>query len=77
MTSRIARFKQATGMSDREIATLTGRARSTVQAVIAGKLPDTVTAAQLLPTITERAALLDALKQECQSAPLNHGDTDQ
>jgi len=34
----IAAFKAATGMSDRELATLLGVARSTVQAGLAGKL---------------------------------------
>jgi plasmid maintenance system antidote protein VapI len=34
----VARFKAATGMSDRELATLLGVARSTVQAGLAGKL---------------------------------------
>ena len=34
----IAAFKQATGMSDRELAALLGVARSTVQAGLAGKL---------------------------------------
>ena len=33
----VARFKAATGLSDRELATLTGYARSTVQAHLAGK----------------------------------------
>jgi len=34
----VARFKSATGMSDRELASLLGVARSTVQAGLAGKL---------------------------------------
>ena len=34
----LARFKAATGLPDRELATLLGVARSTVQAYLAGKL---------------------------------------
>jgi plasmid maintenance system antidote protein VapI len=77
MTSLTARLKQATGLSDQQIANLTGRPRSTIQAVIAGKLADTVTPEQILPTINARLEALDTLKQDCQRADTNHGDTDQ
>ena len=70
----VARFKQATGMSDRELATLLGVARSTVQAGLAGKLrlkiPD-VTRAALLAVVTDRQQALAALaadltpRQDC------------
>ena len=63
----VARFKQATGMSDRELATLLGVARSTVQAGLAGKLrlkiPD-ATRTNLLAVITERQAALAQLAQD-------------
>jgi len=74
MTSLLARFKAATGLSDQQIADLIGRPRSTVQSVVAGRAPDTTTAAQILPTITERQAMLDTLKQDCQRDDTNHGD---
>ena len=70
----VARFKQATGMSDRELATLLGVARSTVQAGLAGKLRIKLTddARQALATVvTERQATLAALaadltpRQDC------------
>jgi plasmid maintenance system antidote protein VapI len=70
----VARFKAATGMSDRELATLLGVARSTVQAGLAGKLrlkiPD-ATREALLAVITDRQAALAALaadltpRQDC------------
>jgi len=70
----IARFKQATGMSDRELATLLGVARSTVQAGLAGKLrlkiSDTARDA-LAATVTERQQALAQLaadltpRQDC------------
>ncbi len=70
----VARFKAATGMSDRELATLLGVARSTVQAGLAGKLrlkiPD-VTRAALLAVVTDRQQALAALaadltpRQDC------------
>lgn len=63
----VARFKQATGMSDRELATLLGVARSTVQAGLAGKLrlkiPD-ATREALLAVIADRQAALAALAQD-------------
>ena len=70
----VARFKQATGLSDRELAALLGVARSTVQAGLAGKLrlktPD-ATRAALLAVITDRQTALAALaadltpRQDC------------
>jgi len=77
MTSLLARFKQATGLSDQQIADLIGRPRSTVQSVVAGRAPDTTSPAALLPTITERATLLDSLKQDCQRDQTNHEDNTQ
>jgi len=63
----IAAFKQATGMSDRELATLLGVARSTVQAGLAGKLrlkiPD-VTRAALLAVVTDRQQALAQLAHD-------------
>ena len=60
----VARFKRATGMSDRELATLTGYARSTVQAHLAGKqrlnLSDDARA-RMQGVIAERLALLSNL----------------
>ena len=38
----LAKFKAATGLPDRELATLLGVARSTVQAYLAGKLAITL-----------------------------------
>lgn len=70
----IAAFKQATGMSDRELAALLGVARSTVQAGLAGKLrlkiSDTARAA-LAAVVTERQQALAQLaadltpRQDC------------
>ena len=70
----LARFKRATGLSDRELATLTGYARSTVQAHLAGKLrlkiPD-ATRAALLAVVTDRQQALTQLaadltpRQDC------------
>jgi transcriptional regulator with XRE-family HTH domain len=70
----IAAFKQATGMSDRELATLLGVARSTVQAGLAGKLrlkiSDTARDA-LAVVVTERQQALAQLaadltaRQDC------------
>lgn len=60
----LARFKRATGLSDRELASLTGYARSTVQAHLAGKqrlaLSDDARA-RMQGVIAERLALLAAL----------------
>ena len=60
----VARFKRATGMSDRELASLTGYARSTVQAHLAGKqrlnLSDDARA-RMQGVIAERLALLSNL----------------
>ena len=60
----VARFKAATGLSDRELATLTGFARSTVQAHLAGKqrlnLSDDARA-RMQGVIAERLALLATL----------------
>ena len=60
----LARFKAATGMSDRELADLTGYARSTVQAHLAGKqrlaLSDDARA-RMQGVIAERRALLSDL----------------
>ena len=60
----LARFKAATGLSDRELATLTGYARSTVQAHLAGKqrlnLSDDARA-RMQGVIAERLALLSNL----------------
>lgn len=70
----VARFKQATGMSDRELATLLGVARSTVQAGLAGKLTPKLTddvCANLLAVVTDRQQALAALaadltpRQDC------------
>lgn len=71
----LARFKAATGLSDQQIADLIGRPRSTVQSVVAGRAQDTVTPAQILPTINARLEALDAIKQDCQPDDTNHGDT--
>jgi len=63
----VARFKAATGLSDRELATLLGVARSTVQAGLAGKLrlkiPD-VTRAALLAVVTDRQQALAQLAHD-------------
>lgn len=63
----VARFKQATGLSDRELATLLGVARSTVQAGLAGKLrlkiPD-VTREALLAVVTDRQQALAQLAHD-------------
>lgn len=60
----VARFKRATGLSDRELATLTGYARSTVQAHLAGKqrlnLSDDARA-RMQGVVAERLALLSNL----------------
>ena len=60
----VARFKRATGRSDRELASLTGYARSTVQAHLAGKqrlnLSDDARA-RMQGVIAERLALLSNL----------------
>ena len=60
----LARFKLATGLSDRELASLTGYARSTVQAHLAGKqrlnLSDDARA-RMQGVIAERLALLSNL----------------
>ena len=60
----LARFKRATGLSDRELASLTGYARSTVQAHLAGKqrlaLSDDARA-RMQGVIAERLALLATL----------------
>ena len=68
----LARFKRATGLSDRELATLTGFARSTVQAHLAGKqrlnLSDDARA-RMQGVVAERLALLATLdltpQQDC------------
>ena len=57
----LARFKQATGLSDRELASLTGYARSTVQAHLAGKQRLTLSddaRARMQGVVAERLALL-------------------
>jgi plasmid maintenance system antidote protein VapI len=70
----VARFKHATGMSDRELATLLGVARSTVQAGLAGKLTLRLTddaRANLLAVVTDRQQALTQLaadltpRQDC------------
>jgi hypothetical protein len=68
----VARFKAATGMSDRELATLLGVARSTVQAGLAGKLRLKISddaRAKLQGVIAERLALLATIdltpRQDC------------
>ena len=70
----VARFKAATGMSDRELAALLGVARSTVQAGLAGKLRLKISddvCANLLAVVTERQSALAALaadltpRQDC------------
>ena len=72
--SLLARFKAATGMSDRELATLLGVARSTVQAGLAGKLTLKLTddaRAALAAVAAERQAALTQLaadltpRQDC------------
>lgn len=60
----LARFKQATGLSDQQIADLIGRPRSTVQSVVAGRAPDTTPPGALLPTIAERQAMLADLADD-------------
>ena len=68
----LARFKRATGLSDRELATLTGYARSTVQAHLAGKQRLALSndaRARMQGVIAERLALLATLdltpRQDC------------
>jgi hypothetical protein len=68
----VARFKAATGMSDRELAALLGVARSTVQAGLAGKLRLKISddaRAKLQGVIAERLALLATIdltpRQDC------------
>lgn len=70
----VARFKHATGMSDRELATLLGVARSTVQAGLAGKLTLRLTddaRANLLAVVIDRQQALTQLaagltpRQDC------------
>jgi plasmid maintenance system antidote protein VapI len=68
----VARFKQATGMSDRELAALLGVARSTVQAGLAGKLRLKISddaRTKLQGVIAERLALLATIdltpRQDC------------
>ena len=70
----LARFKAATGLPDRELATLLGVARSTVQAGLAGKLTLKLTddARQALAAVvTERQQALAQLaadltpRQDC------------
>lgn len=60
----LARFKLATGLSDRELAALTGYARSTVQAHLAGKqrlvLSDDARA-RMQGVVAERLAMLSNL----------------
>lgn len=60
----LARFKAATGLSDRELASLTGYARSTVQAHLAGKqrlaLSDDARA-RMQGVVAERLAMLTDL----------------
>jgi len=82
----LARFKQATGLSDQQIADLIGRPRSTVQSVIAGRAPDTTPPAALLPTIDARQAMLADLADDLHKTQVdnlaallndtqtNHGD---
>jgi len=63
----VARFKAATGMSDRELATLLGVARSTVQAGLAGKLRLRLTDATreaLLAVVTDRQQALAQLAED-------------
>ena len=60
----LARFKRATGLSDRELASLTGYARSTVQAHLAGKQRLHLSAgarARMQAVVAERLALLSNL----------------
>ena len=60
----LARFKRATGLSDRELAGLTGYARSTVQAHLAGKQTLNLTddaRARLQGVVAERLAMLTDL----------------
>lgn len=68
----VARFKAATGLSDRELATLTGFARSTVQAHLAGKQRLALSndaLARMQGVVAERLALLATLdltpRQDC------------
>ena len=68
----VARFKRATGMSDRELASLTGFARSTVQAHLAGKQRLKLSndaLARMQGVVAERLALLATLdltpRQDC------------
>ena len=72
MNSLTARFKAATGMSDRELADLTGFARSTVQAHLAGKQRLKLSndaLAKMQGVVAERLALLATLdltpRQDC------------
>ncbi len=63
----LARFKAATGLPDRELATLLGVARSTTQAILAGKLPHTLTDAArraVLTIVTERQRALAQLAED-------------
>jgi plasmid maintenance system antidote protein VapI len=63
----VARFKAATGLSDRELAALLGVARSTVQAGLAGKLTLRLTddaRANLLAVVTDRQQALTQLAED-------------
>lgn len=68
MTEHLAaRFKTATGMSDRELAALIGLARSTIQAGLAGRQRLHITPearARLAKIVTERREMLKRLSRE-------------
>jgi len=68
----LARFKAATGLSDRAIAELLGKPRSTVQAALAGKLQLDPDPAALRPVITDR---LDKLAHLLDATSANHKET--
>lgn len=63
----LARFKAATGMGDREIGDLLGRARSSVQAQVSGRIADSLTpedTSRLAQALVDRVSQLAALREE-------------
>lgn len=65
--SFIGRFKEATGATDRETASMLGMSRATAQAYASGRLPEKLDEAQarvLLDDLAERLLLLADLKRD-------------
>lgn len=63
----LSRFKAATGMGDREIGDLLGRARSSVQAQVSGRIADSLTpddVSRLAAALADRVSQLAALREE-------------